>query len=86
MKTLNKIVAMRLAVGGLALTALAAPARARQVAPHGLANYNGLQSLDGVCPSIVPCVSNFETTFIGTWSASGIDSSNRLATTIAARK
>jgi hypothetical protein len=77
MKILSKIVAMKLAVGGLALTTLTVPARARQVAPHGLGNHDGLQSLDGVCPSIVPCVSNFEMTFIGIGSASGIDSSNR---------
>lgn len=77
MKTLSKIVATRLAVGGLALTALAVPARARQVAPHGLTDSSGLQSLNGVCPSIVPCVSNFETSLIGIRSASRIDSSKR---------
>ena len=92
MKTQIKIVAMKLAVLGLTLAALAAPARAGQALPNGLnslngiSSINGLNSLNGLCPSSVPCSSSSVTTFIAIWTASGIDPSKPLATAIATRK
>ena len=71
MKTLVKIVAMKLAIVGLTIAAcngLRSLGGSSQVnGPSqidGLATVNGLQSIYGLCPSIVPCSSSRVTAFI----------------------
>ena len=71
MKTLGKLVCMKLAIGGLALAALAAPARAGQVAPRALASDHGPRSLNGLCPSTVPCAADSVTALLGIRTSSG---------------
>ena len=48
MKTQIKMVATKLATVGLALAALAAPARAASFSPNGLSMLNGLNSVNGL--------------------------------------
>ena len=80
MKTLVKSVTSKLAIVALGLFALAAPARAGQLVPNGLRTSNGL------CPPNGSCASAGATSFVGIWTASGINPSQSLATALAGRK
>lgn len=89
MKTIGKIVAVKLVTIALALAALTTPVRAGQLLPNGLSGVNGLTSLNGLsgvngmCPPNGRCASSGATSFVGIWTESGIDPSMPLAAAIA---
>jgi hypothetical protein len=65
MKARTQRVALNLAMVGLAVVALAAPAGARSLVRNGRNASNALITANGVCPSNFPCVSSEVTTFVG---------------------
>jgi hypothetical protein len=58
LKTRIKIVALKLATVGLAVAALAAPARAGQLLPNGRATANGLSAVNELRPNDDPGMAN----------------------------